>query len=104
MWCLLSTLVQTAPEYNPRIWNSSCNYTVQGIPASLFFARTNRTVDDPSMYEADNMTLFPLSPANPDMAVKACFGPGERLNHTLVAAGIKMPCGYSVKNGHVSYC
>jgi hypothetical protein len=106
LWCFLASLVQTAPEYNPRIWNSSCNYTVQGIPASLFFARTNRTVHDPSMYEADNMTLFPLSPAyriTPDMAVKACFGPGERLNHTLVAAGIKMPCGYSVKDGHVSY-
>ncbi|WIA11722.1 hypothetical protein OEZ85_011817 [Tetradesmus obliquus] len=99
-------MAHTAPEYNPRIWNSSCNYTVQGIPASLFFARTNRTVDDPSLFEVDNATMFPLSPAYraaPDMAVKACFGPGEQLNHTLVAAGIKMPCGYSVRGGQVRY-
>lgn len=106
LWCLLANMAHTAPEYNPRIWNSSCNYTVQGIPASLFFARTNRTVDDPSLFEVDNATMFPLSPAYraaPDMAVKACFGPGEQLNHTLVAAGIKMPCGYSVRGGQVRY-
>jgi hypothetical protein len=107
LWCLLAGLAQTAPEYNPRIWNSSCNYTVTGIPASTFFARTDRTANDASLFEAaDNTTLFPLSPAyrlTADMAVKACFGPGERLNHTLVAAGIKMPCGYSVNDGVVSY-
>jgi hypothetical protein len=106
LWCLLSGLAHTAPEYNPRIWNSSCNYTETGIPASTFFARTDRTANDPSLFEADNTTLFPLSPAyrlTADMAVKACFGPGETLNQTLVAAGIKMPCGYSIKDGTVSY-
>jgi hypothetical protein len=28
-----------------------------------------------------------------------CFGPGEAVNQTLVAAGLKMPCGYAVKPG-----
>lgn len=48
------------------------------------------------MPDKDKPTLSPVQ--------LACFGPGQRPNQTLIAAGIKMPCGYSVKaDGRVDY-
>jgi len=59
--------------------------------------------------------LFPLSPGYrrpvPDdqqhilaSVQLSCFGPGQRINHTLVAAGLKMPCAYTVtQSGYVDY-
>lgn len=80
------------PHYEPRLWNRSCNYSVSGVPAEVFFNRTGGTDD----------VLFPISPgyriARQDkdrdlLAVVqlSCFGPGQRVNQTLVGAGKESP-------------
>lgn len=76
------------PHYEPRIWNRSCNFTVSGIPAAVFFNRTTST----------DKVMFPISPGyrmpvpDGDQAYLStvqlsCFSPGSKVNQTLVAAG-----------------
>lgn len=115
MWlCYLCIIPQLAagapPQYEPRLWNRSCNYTVSNVPAGVFFGRSSSNND--SSDSSSEQPLFPISPgyrveADDDGSTPAvqaaCFGPGQRINHTLVAAGLKMPCGYDVQAGLVSY-
>lgn len=92
LWLLALGWVQhtlaAPPQYEPKLWNRSCNYTVSGVPPAVFFNRTGSNDD----------ALFPISPGyriprqEGDGSVLAvvqlsCFGPGQRVNQTLVAAG-----------------
>lgn len=90
--CLhLGTSHAAPPHYEPTKWNLSCNYTVTDVPAAAFF---NRSVDPADV-------LFPISPGYrivPDgdrdylsTVQLSCFGPGQRVNQTLVAAGAFLP-------------
>lgn len=89
-------ILAAPPHYEPWLWNKSCNYTINSIPAAVFFNRTGDNED----------ALFPISPGyriprqEGDKDVLAvvqlsCFGPRQRVNQTLVAAGNAYPAQHS---------